>query len=262
VKTRLTVVLFALLTLPVVPLAAQNGPAIEMQVKTILVDPANNAPVVILESNQDKKLLPIWIGTNEAQSIAMQLEKVDSPRPNTHDLIRNILQGLGATLQRIVITDLRNSTYYATVHLRLKGHDFPIDSRPSDAIAVALRMKASIFATPQVLAKARPIPGPAKQRDFLREMLGVHLQDLTPELASLLDIQGATGVLVADVELGSAAFEAGLQRGDVIVKANDKTVQKAAQIEVVLKSLARPGRVKFDVLRKGKPATVLVDVPA
>jgi bifunctional DNase/RNase len=241
-------------------LPAQNGP-IEMQVKTILVDPANNAPVVILESTQEKKLLPIWIGANEAQSIAMQLEKVDSPRPNTHDLIRNILQGLGATVQRIVITDLRNSTYYATVSVRLKGQDVQIDARPSDAIAVALRMKASIFATPQVLSKARTVPG-SRQKDPLREMLGTHLQDLTPEIASLLDIQGATGVLVADVELGSAASEAGLQRGDVIVKANDKTVQKAAQIEILLKSVAKPGRLKFDVLRKGKPATVLIDMPA
>jgi bifunctional DNase/RNase len=242
--------------------AAPQENAVEMQVRRVLIDPNTNSPVVVLESVQEKRLLPIWIGTTEASSIALEMENVQSPRPNTHDLIRNILQGLGATVSRITITDLKNNTYFAVVTLRLKGQEFQIDSRPSDAIAVALKMKAAIYASPQVLAKARTIPSPTKPRDPLRETIGAHLQDLTPELASLLDVPSSQGVLVADVDLGSRALEAGLLRGDVIVKANDKPIHKVGQLESLLKGLKRPGRLKLDVLRKGKPATVTLELPS
>lgn len=241
--------------------AAQESP-VEMQVRRVLIDPNTNSPVVILESVQEKRLLPIWIGTTEASSIALEMENVQSPRPNTHDLIRNILQGLGATVARITITDLKNNTYFATVTLRLKGQELQIDSRPSDAIAVALKMKAAIYASPQVLAKARTIPSPGKARDPLRETIGAHLQDLTPELASLLEVPGSQGILVADVDLGSRALEAGLLRGDVIVKANDRPVQKVGQLESLVKSLKKPARLKLELLRKGKPTTVTLDLPS
>jgi serine protease DegQ len=90
--------------------------------------------------------------------------------------------------------------------------------------------------------------------------MGIHLQDLTAELASLLDTPGAQGVLVADVDLGSPAMEAGLARGDVIVKVNDKAVTKASQVESTLKSTKKPARVKLEVLRKGKPTSVVLDL--
>lgn len=239
--------------------ASQENSPVEMQVKQVLLDPTNNAPVVILENTQEKKILPIWIGAAEATSIAQELEQVQSPRPNSHDLIRNILKGLGATLNRITINDLRNNTYYATITLKMRNQEFQIDSRPSDAIAVALRMKAAIFATPQVLAKARPLPSSPGPREDLKESMGIHLQDLTPELAGLLESPGIQGVLVADVDLASPATEAGLSRGDVIVKVNDKAVQKAAQVEAALKSAKKPARVKLEILRKGKPTSLLLD---
>lgn len=242
-------------------LEASEATPVEMQVKTVTLDSTSQTPVVILESPQENKLLPIWIGNNEAASIAMELEHVVTPRPLTHDLIRNILQGLGATLHRITITDLRDSTYYATITLKLKGQEVQIDSRPSDAIAVALKMKAPIFASTQVLAKARPLPSPSKQREGMRKSLGIQVQDLTPELASLFDLQVTQGVLVADVELGSAASDAGLIRGDIILKVNDKAVQKAANLEAILKGVKKPAQLKLEVLRKGKPTTVVVDLP-
>jgi len=237
--------------------AAQEEPAVEMKVRRVVVDPYSKTPVVILESAKEQKSLPIWIGGEEATSIALELEKVAAPRPNTHDLIRNILNGVGAVVQRITITDLRNDVYYASIALRLRGQDYQIDSRPSDAIAVALRMKAPIYATIKVLAKAQPLPVEEKQ-DHLRK-LGIQGQDLTAELASLLDLAAKSGVLVADVEFGSAAAEAGVQRGDIILRANNKPLQKTADLEALLEGTSKASPLKIELLRKGK--TVALELP-
>jgi len=242
--------------------AAQENTAVEMKVKRVMLDPSSKTPVVILENTRDKKLIPIWIGNEEAASIAIELENVAIPRPNTHDLIRNILQGVGAALQRITITDLRNNIYYASITLKLKGQESQIDSRPSDAIAVALRMKAPIYASTQLLAKAKQLPSPERATDDLRKTLGIHVQDLTPELASLFDIEVKRGVLVGDVELGSAASEAGLQRGDIILKVNDRTIQKVGDLESFFQGAKKTGQVKMEVLKKGKPASVVLDLPS
>jgi len=243
--------------------AAQENAFVEMKVKRVMLDPSAKTPtaVVLLENAKDKKLIPIWIGSEEATSIALELENVSIPRPNTHDLIRNILQGIGAALQRITITDLRNNVYYASITVRLKGQEFQIDSRPSDAIAVALRMKAPIYASAQVLAKSKQLPSPDKPAEDIRKILGIHLQELTPELASLFELQVKRGVLVADVELGSAASQAGLQRGDVIVRVNDRAIQKAADLESLLQGAKRPGQLKMEVQRKGKPTAIVLNLP-
>lgn len=240
--------------------ASEPPSTVEMKVKTITVDPTSQTPVVVLEGLQDGALLPIWIGNAEAASIAMELEHVSTPRPLTHDLMRNILKDLGATLNRITITEIRNNTYFANLTLQHKGQEFQIDSRPSDAIALALRMKAPIYASPQVLAKARKLPAPSKESTELRQTLGIHVQELTPELASLFDLQFKRGVLVADVELGSAASEAGLQRGDIIVKANDRTIQNVAELESSLQGGKKNRQAKIEVLRKGKNTTVVLDL--
>lgn len=242
--------------------AAQENTVVEMKVKRVMIDPSIKTPtaVVILENVKEKMLIPIWIGSEEATSIAIELENVAIPRPNTHDLIRNILHGVGITLQRITITDLRSNIYYANITLRHKGQDFQIDSRPSDAIAVALRMKAPIYASSQVLAKAKQLPPAERAGDDLRKILGIHAQEMTAELASLLDVQVKRGVLVADVDLGSVASEAGLQRGDIILKANDKAVQKITELESFFQSIKKPAQVKLELLRKGKTATVLLDL--
>ena len=237
--------------------AAQEEPAVEMKVKRVVLDPYSKTPVVILEGAREHKALPIWIGGEEASSIALELEKLSAPRPNTHDLIRNILNGLGAAVERITITDLRSNVYYASIAVHLKGQEYQIDSRPSDAIAVALRMKAPIYATAKVLAMAQPLPVEEKQEKLRK--LGIQGQDLTAELASLLDLTAKNGVLVADVELGSAASEAGVQRGDIILKANNRPVQKAAELEAFLEDASKSSPLKIELLRKGK--TVALDLP-
>jgi len=241
--------------------ATQEESAVEMTVKNLMIDPLTHTPVVLLESSKEKKTLPIWIGPEEATSIALEIKKVPMPRPNAHDLIRNILQGIGGTIQRITITELRNDVYYATIALKLKGQDYQIDSRPSDAIAVALRMKAPIYASAKVLARAKPVGPLEKTQSEAQRTLGMQTQDLTSELAGLFDLKPDGGILVADVELGGPASEAGLQRGDVILKVNEKSLQKTSELESFLQTVKKGAQFKIEVMRKGKPITVVMNLP-
>lgn len=241
--------------------AAEQGSVHESRVKTLVVDPATQTPVVVLETVGDQRLLPIWIDVPEARAIALELENVSMPRPLTHDLIRNILHGVGATLQRITITDLRNNTYYAELSLAVTDKVVLIDSRPSDAIAIAVRTKAPIFVSARVLAKSKPMPAPAARIEQTQKKLGIQAQDLTPELAKLLDSQQQRGVLVTDVAAGGAS-RAGVQRGDIITKANEQPIGSTAELEKTLQG-ARPGsQIKLEVIKKGKPTTLVIDLPS
>jgi bifunctional DNase/RNase len=241
--------------------AAQEPNSLETKIKTLMLDPNSQTPVVVLEAVSDKRLLPIWIDVPEARAIALELEHVATPRPLTHDLIRNILQGLGATLQRITITDIRNNTYFALLTVRHKGQEFHIDSRPSDAIAVALRMKAPIYASAQVFAKSKQIPQDVRA-ERLWKRLGFQGQDLTAELASLLDIPVQKGVLVADVVPGNIAANSGIQRGDIIIKANEKMIQSVSDLDSILQNAKPPEQIKLEVIKKGKPTVIVIDLPS
>jgi len=242
--------------------AAQDSGSVETTVKTVTLDPESKVPVVILETVGDKRILPIWIDMPEARAIALELEQIVPPRPLTHDLIRNLLSKLGVKLQRATITDLRNNTYFAVLTLERSGQSLEIDSRPSDAIAVALRMKAPIFVTMQVLAKAKPLLAPSSGGAAARQKLGLQTQDLTAELAALLDLSSQRGVLVADVAPGSPASNTGLQRGDILIKANDKALQSTADLDAVLEVIKAPAQIRLEVLRKGKPIVIMIDSPS
>ena len=152
--------------------AAQVAGVIEMKVKTVVIDPNSQAPVVVLEGVAAKEFLPIWIDVPEARAISMEIEQVKTPRPLTHDLIRNMLNGLGAKVNRITITDLLNNTYIATISMAIKGQASEIDSRPSDAIAIALRMKAPIYVSLQVIEKSKPPAASAPRTEQTQRRLG------------------------------------------------------------------------------------------
>src|SRR5712671_1683626 len=130
---------------------------LEMKVKGLALEPLSNMPVLILRDEEDKRSLPIWVGLFEANAIALELEKISTPRPMTHDLIKNILESLDARVQKIVVNDVRDNTFYAVIHLRLGSADITVDSRPSDAIALALRVGAPIFVEEEVVQKARSV---------------------------------------------------------------------------------------------------------
>ena len=130
---------------------------LEMKVKGVALEPLSNMPMIILLDEEDKRSLPIWVGLFEANAIALELEKISPPRPMTHDLIKKILESLDARVQRVVVNDVRENTFYAVIHLRLGPADITVDSRPSDAIALALRVGAPIFVEEEVVDKARTV---------------------------------------------------------------------------------------------------------
>lgn len=123
----------------------------EMRLSKLILDPVTNTPLIILKDPEEKVILPIWIGLLEASAIAVELEKVLLPRPMTHDLIRNIFSRLGVAVTRVEVTDLKDNTFYALIHLIVNGEHLSIDARPSDAIALALRTSSPIYVDEAVI---------------------------------------------------------------------------------------------------------------
>ena len=130
---------------------------IEMTIKGLMVDPVTNMPIVILHDKEGKRVLPIWVGIFEANAIALQIENVAPSRPMTHDLLRNVIYDLKGDVSKVVVSDLKDSTFYAAIHLMVANEPVIIDARPSDAIALALRVKAPIFAEDIVITNAKSL---------------------------------------------------------------------------------------------------------
>src|SRR5688500_8666946 len=128
---------------------------IEMTIKGLMVDPITNMPIIILRDKDGHRVLPIWVGVAEANAIALQIENVTTPRPMTHDLLRNVIGDLDAAIEKVVVADLRDNTFYALIYLSVKGESVAVDARPSDAIALALRAKAPIYVEDRVIEEAK-----------------------------------------------------------------------------------------------------------
>ena len=154
---------------------------LEMKVRGLTLDPLSNMALVVLRDLEDNKALPIWVGIPEANAIALELEQVPTPRPMTHDLIKNILEGIHASVVRIVVNDLRDSTFYATIFLSLQEKEFCIDARPSDAIAIALRAKAPIFVALEVIERVGTTDVNAQNAADETEGLKEWLDNIKPE---------------------------------------------------------------------------------
>ena len=142
---------------PALFLRNEHAMLIEMTIKGLMVDPITNTPIVILKDKEGDRVLPIWVGVFEANAIALQLENVSTPRPMTHDLLRNIITDLDGRVDRIVVSDLKDSTFFALIHLTVKGEGIAIDARPSDAIALALRTRAPILVEESVIDNAKTV---------------------------------------------------------------------------------------------------------
>ena len=153
---------------------------LEMKVRGLALDPLSNMPIIILKDEEDKRSLPIWVGIFEANAIALELEKIATPRPMTHDLIKSILETVEARVVKVVVTDLKENTFYAVLHLRLGETEYTVDSRPSDAIALALRVAAPIYVDEDVVRKAKTLevatqdaePVKVDDPDSVKEWLG------------------------------------------------------------------------------------------
>ena len=153
---------------------------LEMKVRGLALDPLSNMPIIILKDEEDKRSLPIWVGIFEANAIALELEKIATPRPMTHDLIKNILETVEARVTKIVVTDLKENTFFAVLHLQIGQTEYTVDARPSDAIALALRVAAPIYVDEDVVRKAKTLevatkeaePVKADDPDRIKEWLG------------------------------------------------------------------------------------------
>ena len=128
---------------------------VEMKIRGLMMDPVTNMPIVILKDTDGNSVLPIWVGVYEANAIALEIEKVSTPRPMTHDLIKNLLMGLHTSVRKVVVNDLRDDTFYALIWLEQDGQSISIDSRPSDALALALRLDCPIYVEEEVLKSSK-----------------------------------------------------------------------------------------------------------
>ena len=152
--------------------------ATEMKITGLMIDPVSNMPIIVLKTPDGTSVLPIWVGIFEANAIAMQLENVVSPRPMTHDLLKNLIEGLEARLAKVVITDLKENTFFALIHLERGQQMLEIDARPSDAMALALRAGAPILVEKVVLDRSQSGEDTASEES---ERLRRWLETVDPE---------------------------------------------------------------------------------
>jgi len=153
---------------------------VEMKIRGMLMDPVTNTPIVILRDSGSETVLPIWVGVYEANAIALEIEKVSTPRPMTHDLIKNVLAGLDARVHKVVVTELKEDTFYAVIWMERDGKIISVDSRPSDALALALRVDCPIFVEEEVLKTSKKAAAsPETTSEELRKWLeGLNDEDL------------------------------------------------------------------------------------
>ncbi len=154
---------------------------VEMRIRGLMMDPMTNMPIVVLKDVGGDSVLPIWVGVYEANAIAMEIEKVTTPRPMTHDLIKNLLVGLDTRVHKIVVNELRDDTFFAVIWMERDGKVISIDSRPSDALAVALRVDCPIYVDEEVLKNSKKASAAADRvssEDLRKWLEGLNDEDL------------------------------------------------------------------------------------
>jgi len=154
---------------------------VEMKIRGLMMDPGSNMPIVILKDVNGNTVLPIWVGVYEANAIALEIEKVSTPRPMTHDLIKTLLMGLGTGVSKVVVSELKDDTFYAVIWLDRDGETISVDSRPSDALALALRLDCPIYVEDSVLKSSKlaaTVSEKVTKDDLLRWLEGLNDEDL------------------------------------------------------------------------------------
>lgn len=233
--------------------ARHAGRELEVRVRRVAMDPASRSPVVLLEDPASNVALPIWIGAAEAQAIAGLLAGDTPPRPLTHDLVKAMLARVGASVRRVVIRDLRDGTYFADVVLERDGEEVTVDSRPSDAIALALRCGQPIFVDRQLLAR-EGVGVRVGVADDVVTVAGITVQDLSPALARYFDLPPGNGVVVSDARAGVGLA---LRRGDVVLEIDGEPVHDARDFRA--KVGGGSGAAELRVQRDGDLVDVALD---
>lgn len=225
---------------------ASASEVVEVHVRHVGFDRQARTPVVILEDVEGTRFLPIWVGSFEARAIAMELDGVASRRPLTHDLIKNVLEQVGIEFRKVVVSALEKNTYFARIHLRSDERPVEVDSRPSDAIALALRFDRPIFVVQEVFdATGHVAPQPISTA-----LLGIEVQNLTAELAAYFELSNVDGVLVTNV----AESHSVVQRGDVILALNGEFIRNVSDFRE--KTLHANRSVRLLIRRSGRDVGV------
>lgn len=237
---------------------AKDSTAVRMKIHSLQAPPSSDEIAVVLTDENNKRFLPIAVGGDQALSIQLGRDGRSTKRPLTHDLIANILKSLNVEVERIVITDLRDDVYYAEIALRQNGRTYRLDSRPSDAIALALRVNAPIYAMPHLLKPSADWQNKTENdlTNTEAEGWGMKVQPLT---AALADFFGRReGVLVADVAEKSPAAQSGIQAGDIILLVNKMEIPN---LEIFLKAAAQKdsSNVEIGVLRGDQNLKVIIN---
>jgi bifunctional DNase/RNase len=244
----------------------RQGPAledlVEVELEDMGIDPAGGLPVLILSDKEKGKVLPVYIGIHEAASISRALDKEELMRPMTHDLIVKMLEEMGASLTRVVIKDLEDNVFFADMVIKMRDTSIPIDCRPSDAIAIAVRLDAPIYISRDILEISL---NEELTRWWRGEggatSLGIEFQAMTRELARAMGVEGLEGVLVSSVDEGGVAGEAGIVRGDVVLSVDGDTVTDPEGIDTSLSEKAGSA-VDILVSRKGVELHIEMIVPS
>lgn len=219
----------------------QNG-LLRVKVHRLIVDSVSKQPVVILADPLEERALPIWIDFFEANAINSELQGVSHSRPLTHDLLQRIMQKADLKIHRIVVTQLKEEVYYATILMEQGGGLTEIDARPSDSIVMALKFKAPIFVSAS-LFRDKGIPL-VEQKD-IEEDYGLTLQDLTPSLAESFSFKSKHGIIVSDVRKGSRAEKDGIARGDIFVEVGGQAIEDVMSMRNALKKGKTPVQAKI-----------------
>ena len=229
-----------------------------VEVMRVGFDRTTDMPVVILRDKGDTRAIPIWIGPFEARAIAMELEGAAAPRPLTHDLLKSILQGAGVVFEKVLVSELKEGTYYARIFLTSAGKDFEVDSRPSDAIALALRFGKPILVARSLMEgdtaldlKDRSEPEDGSE-PLVKSVRGITVQEISQGLAASLGLSSTDGVLVSDV---SGSENAGLKRGDVILAVDSNPVTGVGIFQSMLAGMEGQ-TVRLRVSRDGNEQVV------
>ncbi len=250
---KISLAVALLISLVLAATSRETAPYIEMEVKAVRLDAVGHNPVVFLADKEEKKALPIWIGLLEANAIEKELKNMTSPRPMTHDLLHSILTQVQVKVKEVKIIDLKDNTYYATLFLESSKGVIEVDARPSDAIILALKSKIPILVATKILDEQ----GIALTQKTARgERFGIHIQELTPALASHFNFKNRKGVLVAEVAPSSVSEAAGIKAGDIITRVDSKEVGTVQEFEVIFDTLGPDKSVRISLFRDNESQEV------
>jgi hypothetical protein len=232
---------------------SSHSDLLPVEVRGVVLDPETQAPVLFLVDPESERGLPVWIGLSEARAITLGLQNAKPPRPLTHDLMKRMLELLDARVERVVISGLKENTYYATLSLRSGRKTWEVDSRPSDAVAIGLKFGAPLFLSRSLAEKGVLVDlGSSPQAMRPGRVYGFSTQELSPQIARYFRYRKKTGVIVTEIDRDSPAERAGLKRGDILVRLDKKSIKKTDDVRNALEGRDASKSVRVEVYRTGE----------